>query len=269
MFSKYLFGLVIFCAPLPALAHEFWIEPQEYQVESGGTLVADLKNGENFKGSSLGWFDSNFTRFEIATAEGILPVEGRAGDYPAMTLTAPGEGLLVVLHETTPARLTYREWEKFLKFAAHKDFPDAAAEHAARGWSQERFRETYTRHVKALVAVGDGAGQDRPFGLTTEIVALENPYDPDFAGPMQVQVLYKGAARADAQVEVFARDPAGTVTVTLTRTDDQGVAEIPVSPGYDYLLDAVVLRVAEGAGSDPDAPVWRTLWAALTFHVPR
>ncbi|WP_436399364.1 DUF4198 domain-containing protein [Roseobacter sp. S98] len=265
---KRLFGLVMMVAGLPAVAHEFWIEPEEYQVESGEVITANLRNGENFEGTALGWFDSNFTRFDIAAGGTIVPVEGRPGDYPALNMQAPGDGLMVVLHETTPARLTYREWEKFLKFAAHKDFPDAAATHDARGWSKEKFRESYTRHVKALIAAGDGSGQDRAFGLETEIVALDNPYADGFAGPMRVQVFYNDAPRPDAQVEIFTRDPAGAVEVTLARTDGDGIASVPVKAGHEYLLDAVVLREAEGAGSDPDAPVWRTLWAALTFRVP-
>ncbi len=265
---KRLFILMMILAGAPVLAHEFWIEPTEYQVESGAILTADLKNGENFRGTSLGWFDNNFTRFDIAAGQRLVAVDGRPGDYPALNMQTPADGLLVVLHETTPASLTYREWEKFQKFADHKDFPDAAAVHEERGWSTEKFRESYTRHVKALIAAGDGAGADRAFGLETEIVALDNPYAGGFAGPLRVRVLYQDAPRADAQVEVFERDPSGEVTVSLVRTDARGIAPVPVRAGHEYLLDAVVLREAESAGSEPDAPVWRTLWAALTFRVP-
>jgi hypothetical protein len=252
-----------------ATAHEFWIEPERYQVETDAPLVASLRNGEHFKGSSLGWFDRRFTRFEMVLGDDVRPVEGRMGDTPALQATAPdAEGLLVILHETTPSTLTYREWEKFLKFAAHKDFPDAAAIHEEKGWPKEGFRESYTRHVKALLAVGSGAGADRAFGLTTEFVALSNPYASDFDGTMRVQVNYEGAPRADAQVEVFARAPDGNVDITLHRTDAEGMAAIPVQPGHEYLFDAVVLRPAARAGDSEDAPVWETLWAALTFAVP-
>lgn len=248
--------------------HEFWIEPEQYQVESGAPLVADLRNGQNFEGIALGWFDRQFTRFEIVSGDETLPVPGRLGDTPALQMQAPGEGLLVILHETTPASLTYTEWEKFLAFAKHKDFPAAEADHLAQGWSTERFRESYTRHVKALVAVGDGSGADRAFGLATELVALRNPYDPAFDGIMVVQVNHDGAPRAHAQVEVFDRAPDGKVTVTLARTDADGQARIAVTKGHDYLFDAVVLRPSDQAGTSETAPVWETLWAALTFSVP-
>ncbi|MGA9432847.1 MAG: DUF4198 domain-containing protein [Roseobacter sp.] len=255
-------------APMPALGHEFWIEPQQYQVESGSPLLADLKNGENFKGVSLGWFDRRFTRFEMHTPEEVLPVLGRMGDTPALQATAPQDGLLVVAHETTESTITYREWEKFLNFVAHKDFADAVATHEANGWSKEEFREAYTRHAKALIAVGDGAGADSALGLETEFVALTNPYADGFNGTMRVQVNYQGAPRIATQVEVFDRAPDGTIEVTLHRTDENGQAQVQVTPGHTYLFDAVVLRPSARAGTEDRAPVWETLWAALTFAVP-
>ncbi len=237
-------------------------------MQSGDQLVANLRNGQNFDGIALAWFENRFTRFEMVSGDSVTPVLGRMGDTPALQSTAPMDGLLIILHETEPSSLTYTEWDKFLAFAAHKDFPNAASDHAAAGWPQDKFRESYTRHAKALVAVGKGAGQDRAFGLATEFVARTNPYDPEFDGQMIVDVLYQGQPRGDAQVEVFERAPDGSVNITLTRTDADGQAVVPVKPGHSYLFDAVVLRPADAAGTSETAPVWETLWAALTFAVP-
>ncbi|ABG32267.1 DUF4198 domain-containing protein [Roseobacter denitrificans] len=252
----------------PVFSHEFWIEPQQYQVESGAAVHADLKNGENFKGITLAWFENRFTRFETVSGDVVRPVTGRMGDTPALQMSDHPDGLLIVLHETSAATLTYRDWDRFLKFAAHKDFSAAARMHDDRGWPRAGFRESYTRHVKSLIAVGHGRGADRPFGLATEFTALTNPYDADFDGQMRVRLTYDGAPRPDAQVEVFERDAAGNVAVSLLRTDAQGLATVPVKPGHDYLFDAVVLRPSPLAGSTEQAPVWETLWAALTFSVP-
>ena len=58
------------------------------------------------------------------------------------------------------------------------------------------------------------------------------------------------------------------MTVTITRTNDQGHAAIPVVAGTEYLLDAVVLRPVTGATTVEAGPVWETLWASMTFAVP-
>lgn len=253
----------------PAQSHEFWIAPEEYQVESGGNLQAHFRNGEGFEGRSLSYFDQRSLRFEMIAGGTVTQLTPRAGDKPAFTLPdGTKDGLIVVVHETTSSSLTYRDWEKFLKFAAHKDFPNAAADHIAAGWSQEKFKESYTRHAKALMAVGAGEGADQPVGMATEFTALTNPYAATFTGEMKVALTYTGQPRPDAQVEVFDRGPEGTVTITLHRTNAEGIATIPVTPGHEYLFDAVVLRKADNPDANPDDPLWETLWAALTFNVP-
>ena len=251
-----------------ATAHEFWIEPERYQVAADDKIVARFKNGENFEGVNLGYFDRRTQRYELASGGRVAPVTPRLGDNPALNVTPPGDGLAVVLHETTPSYVTYKTWEKFQTFADHKDFPDWRATHTRLGFSEPPFKERYTRHAKALIAVGDGAGADARYGMMTEFVALTNPYDPDFDGVMRVQVYFEGAVRPDAQVEVFDRAPDDSVAVTLHRTDADGIATIPVVAGPDYHFDAVVLEPID-ADAEPDATaVWDTYWAALTFAVP-
>ena len=104
-------------------------------------------------------------------------------------------------------------------------------------------------------------------GLETEIVALNNPYTDPASEGMRVKVLYQGSVRADAQVEVFEKASDGTVDVALYRTDAEGLAVLPLKPGHEYLVDAVVLR--DTGNNDPAAgAVWHSLWASLTFAVP-
>lgn len=258
----------LICAPA-AYAHEFWIEPPEFQVENDAPFVADLRNGELFKGAAQTYFPDRNIRLDLAIDGRVLPIPGRLGDRPAIQLPRVGrDGLLILVHEAAPSTISYAEWDKFLKFVAHKDFSQAVATHEARGWAKENFKEVYTRHSKSLVAVGHGAGADMELGLVTEFVARDNPYAPDFDGTLDVSLLYQGAPRADAQIEVYERNEAGDVDVRVLRTDAQGNAAIPVTAGMEYLLDAVVLRVPEEASTVAEGPVWETLWASMTFAVP-
>ncbi|WP_308916219.1 DUF4198 domain-containing protein [Jannaschia sp. LMIT008] len=259
-------------AAFQAQGHEFWIDAEDWTVPSNGTVTADFRNGEKFAGSAFSYIPRRSVRFDMAVGDAVRPVPARLGDSPAFAVPDLPDGLLVILHETADSTLTYGDkdgrtgWERFLAFGAHKDFGELAARHDSRGLPREGVRESYRRYAKALVAVGDGAGSDRAFGLRSEIVALANPYADEVTGGLPVRVLWDGAARADAQVELFARRPDGTVEVTLHRTDADGVAVLPVAPGHVYLADAVVLEPLEPA-ADGD-PVWGTHWAALTFAVP-
>lgn len=264
-----IFGIVLTFGATSALPHEFWIDPPEFQVQSNVPFVADLRNGELFKGSTQSFFENRNTRLQVILGDEAADISGRMGDRPAIQLAPPGrDGLMILAHEAAPSTLTYKEWPKFMKFVDHKDFSEAEAIHTARGWAKENFDETYTRHSKSLVAVGHGAGSDRKLGLVTEFVALDNPYAPDFDGTLDVSLFYNDAPRADAQIEVYARDAQDQVTVSIIRTDAAGQAAVPVVAGMEYLLDAVVLREVEGATTADAGPVWETLWATLTFAVP-
>lgn len=259
--------LAQFLTGAPVTAHEFWIDPAAFQIDSGENLVADLRVGQNFSGSAYSYIPNNFKQFYVAIGDATFPVEGRMGDRPALNMPAPATGLAVVVHQTTVNKLNYSEWEKFQNFVKHKAFDGLPQAHLDRGLPQAGFQESYDRYAKSLIAVGEGRGMDRAVGLETEIVALANPYTDDLGDGLPVKVLYQGAPRANAQVEIFDRPPQGDVVVTTTRTDDSGVATIPVQAGHTYLLDAVVLRDT-GTDVPETGPVWHSLWAALTFAVP-
>ena len=255
-----------FVLPGVGSAHEFWIEPNAYQVAPGGDLLGKLRVGEEFEGAEQSYLPRNFKRFDMRCNGRMAKVPGRAGDRPALAVKAPGDGLCVAIHATQNFSLTYNEWQKFLNFVEHKGFRTAVAEHKARGLPEVKFKEVYSRHAKSLIAVGSGRGADQPVGLETEIVAEANPYTDSVSGGLPIRVLYKGRPRANAQVELFAKSPSGAVKVTLHRTDGAGRVRLPVRAGHSYLADAVVLRAIEPQ-KDGDA-VWETLWASLTFAVP-
>ncbi|MCY4180777.1 MAG: DUF4198 domain-containing protein [Litoreibacter sp.] len=255
------------CATMAANAHEFWIDPDAYQVQAGDTLKASLRVGEEFSGSSYPYRPSQITRFELVQGETVTPVEGRMGDNPALETSATDDGLLVIVHETGDNTVIYSDFAKFEKFVSHKAFPDVIALHAARGISKDRFVESYRRYAKSLVAIGEGAGADRETGLKTEIVALANPYT-DTLTEMPVKVLLDGAPRANTQVELFEKAPDETVQVTFHQTDGEGIAQVPVKPGHTYLVDAVWAEALPNDDADA-GPVWKTHWAALTFAMPK
>jgi len=265
-FSVLVSAALALCVGAKALAHEFWISPETYRIGAEDQLRADLRLGQMFEGAAFSYLPPQFERFHLVYDGRVVPVEGRIGDLPALAMPAPGPGLVTVVHQTTDSVLTYTEAERFADFATHKGFPDVLDAHKARGLPETGFRERYSRYAKSLIAVDGGVGRDGPVGMLTEIVALANPYTDDLSGGMPVRVLYQGAARIDAQVEVFAKAPDGAVTVATYRTDGKGEATIPVARGMEYLIDAVVMRpLTSESESDP---VWESLWASLTFRVP-
>jgi len=250
-----------------AQGHEFWIDPERFIVPAGAPIRADLRVGETFEGGAQILNPLRLRRHDVATGEGLLPGEGRLGDRPAIVQAVP-EGLAVILVATVDSKLTYSAFEDFEAFVTHKAAGWTVEAHGARDLPPSGFAEAYSRYAKSLVAIGDGAGSDRAFGLETEFVALKNPYSDDVSQGLPVEVLYGGAPRAGEQVEVFEKAPDGAVAVSTITTDGDGRALIAVRPGHRYMLDSVVLREPSAEVAEATGAVWESLWANLTFAVP-
>ena len=253
---------------LPVQAHELWIAPTEFQVPAETIMTGHIVNGEEFHGRPLAYIPQRFQRFVAVNGGKFANITGRVGDSPALHLSPLGEGLHVIAYISTVSTVDYVTWEKFQKFVDHKDLGDILSSHTDRGLPEGDFDEAYTRFSKSLISAGHGQGEDRRLGLETEIVALTNPYTQTPLAFMQLQLFYKQDVRANVQVEVFEKAPDGTVSISLYRTNINGLATIPVKPGHEYMADAVVLREPSAELAAETGAVWETLWANLTWAVP-
>lgn len=211
----------------------------------------------------MSYLPPKFRRFDYIFDGRMGQVPGVMGDRPALRMSAPGDGLLIIVHQTSNSTITWDTWEEFVAFVEHKDAMWTLEAHDARGLARESVSEIYSRYAKSLIAAGDGAGSDRVTGLLTEIVAEENPYTDDMSDGIDVRVLYEGEPRVDEQLEVYEKATDGTVNVFTLKTDADGRVTVPVKPEHRYMLDSVVLREPETSDF-----AWESLWANLTFEVP-
>ena len=248
-----------------AHAHEFWIDPVDASVAVGDPIEADLRVGEQMKGSGLIYNPKSFTYFATFTPDGKTDAEGRLGDRPALQAKAEVEGLHVIAHMTTANRLKYAEFQKFETFAKTHGQAFAIEDHKARGLPEEDFTEAYFRCAKALVKVGHGEGADRAVGFPFELTALDNPYTSD--GDVRFVLTYKGVPKGNHQVDVFRKisGEAEAEMVSLM-TDDAGEVTIP-RQGGDFLINAVVLEAPSSGLAEKLGAVWVSLWASTTYSI--
>ena len=261
-------ALLIFTLAVPASAHEFWIGPVDYQPKNDQQIVANIINGENFKGAPQVYIPQRFELFKLIRQNQTVPVKARIGDNPALNQQNLGDGLHIAVYQSVLNSLTYRSFEKFKKFADHKGFVNIEQRHRSRRLGESNFREIYTRMSKSLIGVGSGTGADRRIGLETEFVALDNPYTLMVDHGLRAQLFYGEAVRPHAQIELFEKAIDGKVVVTIHQTDDAGIVHLNVKPGHVYMVDAVVLREPDAELVKSKQAAWETLWANLTFRIP-
>jgi len=260
-------SLLVGLVSLHSYAHEFWMEPSDFQPQVGDTVTVDLIIGNNFEGFSSPYTPDEVAAFGLIDAAGIKPIIGRFGDMPAGKFIAAEAGLLLLYHQTSPSYETYTNPEKFASFAAKKGFADVAAHYEKPQPKNFRLVEKYSRFVKSLIMVGPASGQDQLLGLEMELVALKNPYQHPVSKEFAVAVYESGVPLPGAQVTVFIRHTPRDVEKKIIMADGRGHVHLALLPGREYLFDSVKLRPIKYAETRRNAQ-WESLWAALTFAVP-
>lgn len=267
-------GLIFLFAGFTADAHEFWIEPVSSQIESGEKITARLHVGQDLKGSSYSYLPQRFERFTYTLGEKTAPVEGRLGDNPALNMIAKDAGLHVIAYQSKAEMLTYTEASKFVGFLDYEGLDWVLEAHKKRGLPDTKFKETYTRYAKSLVQVGkyngEAAQQDRAVGLPIELVAAQSPFRPD-VDFIKVILLHAGKPLSNIQIATFQQKPDGVFVRRLTRSNAQGEARVSLTGKGFFLISAVQMEEADPADYDEDVvgrkPVWKSLWASLTFRL--
>ncbi len=250
-----------------AHAHEFWIQPSEYRLQQGSHLMADVKVGMNFRGNPQAYIPSNINAFNITDVNGSHKIEGRIGDLPSVNLLPSASGLQVLNLFSTSSVLTWDEFHEFEDFVNLHGMNWVLARHAERGLPDVGFKEAYTRFVKSLVAVGDGAGQDRFTGMFFELVAGKNPYTDDMAGGMPITVLYQGQPLPDKQVDLFFQNAAGELTRLSVQSDANGLAIVPNIGDGEYMVNVVHMIEPFPEDQERTGTVWHSLWGSITFAI--
>lgn len=273
-FAAFFALLVSTVVGTPTMAHEFWLEPHGYSVAVGETIVADLRNGQDFKGGAYPYVDEYFTRFDVITRKGASQVPGRRGDYPAVTMKAETGGLHVFAYASTENDLVYVKFEKFEKFVTGKDMAWVLDQHEAKGLPTEKVKEWYYRYAKSLVKVGSGAGRDVLVGMPIELVAEINPYSTD-ADP-RFRLYRDGKPMPDFEVQIWNFPPkeggaaaaTGTTKAIATRlrTDATGRVTIPRAEGGEFLVNAVQM-IEPDATQTAQGVHWVSIWGTTTYFI--
>ena len=252
----------------PAAAHEFWIEPETHQVDVGTPVRADLRVGQMLSGEPYPYLSDQIIAAQVHGPIGVVDIDGMEGDLPALAVTFSEPGLHVIAYHAAPNYVVFEDLPTFGEYLVYEGLGDVAKLHESRALPTTEIAEEYIRNARALVQVGpaDPAHVDRPTGMPLEFVALQNPF-LEGTSEVEVQLLWRGDPVADRQVSIFRKPgpgmPSGKPTRSLTTTDAEGRATIPLGEGGFYLLNAVHIEPASGPGS----VVWQSHWASLTFTV--
>ena len=255
-------------------SHELWIEPKKYFFEDNEFVIANIKVGQMFEGINLGYFPRSFARFDFFSNNNLMPINGIIGDNPAINFLNKNHGLGIIIYQTNNEYLYYDDWKKFESFVYDKNLDNILKTHLKNKFPKDDFVEIYKRYTKSIIAFKNYKGKDRNFGMETEFV-LQNNYFENKKKEIKIKLFYKLKPRKNVQVEIFEKNEKNEVKFSKIFTDNLGIVNFTIKPGYTYLLNSVVMRrykkndIIKDISPNNSKVLWESLWASITFKVPK
>lgn len=260
----------LLCAPSAALAHDFWIQPDRFQVPTGeaAPMTLQVGHGPDRQRSSLPLrrvvrFDATTPAGRTLDLTGDLSLGAPAADG---ALRLPEPGFYVIALASDARAQSHLAADRFNAYAADEGLAPALEARAGAGLQNTDATERYSRQAKAIVQVGPAtaAGADavtRPTGLQLEIVPEVNPAAAPAADGLPVRIFYEGKPLPNALVKMtdLAHDAAPFET---HRTDAAGRARFTLPKAGAWLLNVVWTRPLKDEGVD-----FETTFSSLSFAI--
>ena len=253
---------------LPALAHEFWLEPQQYIFSRTDEINIRFKVGEAFTGENWTGNQEKVKELKLYYADIIDDLSDALSDEN-------GDSLQFSLHEEGTAMVTFNNVNSFIQLEA-KEFNtylfEEGLQHAIDHRKQYHQidsvgREFYQRSVKTIVQIGSLKTEvyKKQTSLPVDIIPLSHPYKLANGDSLKVKVLFKGEPLVNAKIRVWHK-LLTKVKDTSYITNAKGEISFPVKTTGEWMLSCVAIeKVTDEPNSTPLDTGWQSYWGSLTW----
>lgn len=249
-------------------AHDMFLRARSYFVEPNTAVEIMVLNG-TFDASEGPVARDRVRDISVVTPNGTTHPDTSAwhpqGDTTWLRLRIGEAGTYVVGASVLP-RILALSAEDFNKYLESDGLPDVLEARRRDGELGKPARERYSKHVKAILQVGEQRGNrfNAVLGYPAELIPLENPYSLNVGDTLAVRALVDGHPVSDQLVLAGGRDATGqSIPERGARTDAEGVARVAIDrAGQWYVKFIHMVRVQ----SEPDLD-YESKWATLTFEI--
>lgn len=259
-------AIALLASPGAALAHDFWLAPDRYQLDAPGPVGVKFRIGDGASPEPWNLIWSNVVSLRsqdgdivIDRQKTITPRTPKADGSATMTLETPGTHLISFESNQSLSDLAA---DRFNAYLQHEGLTAVIAERERTGTTAANGTETYARRSKVLVQVGDKMTDEvlRPIGHTLEIVPEKHPYALGASGRMPVRVFFRGQPLMGARVSLIDLNGDGK-PLSDEITDAQGRVSFGVPQKSAWRLNVVwSVPTPESSRASFD-----TIFSSLTF----
>lgn len=258
--------LLVFASALAA--HDLFFRARSYFVDASADVEIMVLNG-TFDKSEGPVARDRVRDISVVAPAGRTRLDTGAwhpsGDTTVLRLRTGEPGTYVVGASLLPRSLALSA-DDFNRYLESDGIPDVLEARRRDRELARPARERYSKHVKAILQVGDRQSGhfDATLGYPAELTPLANPYTMAPGETLMVRATVDGEPVSDQLVLVGGRDLKGQVIPEQeSRTDAEGVARIAIDrEGQWYVKFIHMVRV----DSEPDLD-YESKWATLTFEI--
>lgn len=253
-----------------AQAHDFWLQPQSFQIHEAGTAPLTIEIGHGADRNSWAAPLHRVVRFDAHHANGVTdlqPALHRVNQSPELKPKLSASGLNLISMDTTHA-FSELDGATFTDYLTKEGLTPALTQREIIRTQDQPGRELYSRRAKTLVRIGEPQpGDERvatsAIGQTLEIIPLANPYSLTADEGLLIEVRYQGKPLSGALVKLRQLDEGEEVFAEHT-TDENGQTNFSFPHSGTWLLAVIWTRSLSG---NPDAE-WDTTFSSLSIGWP-
>lgn len=259
-------GLLLIAAASLA-AHDLFLKPDAFFLAPNSAVAVRVMSGTFVKSENAVTTD-RLLDVSVVTPDGRAHPDTSAwrdrGDTSVLTFRTGRSGTYLVGASTRP-RVLALAGKQFNQYLASDGVPDVLEARRKAGELEKPSRERYSKHVKALLQVGDTRtdGYATVLGYPAELVPLDNPYTLRVGGTLRVRALVDGKPSVKQLIVAGGRTAPGTrIAQRSTRTDADGLARISLASRGQWYVKFIHMVPVTG-----DSVTYESKWATLTFEV--
>jgi uncharacterized GH25 family protein len=244
-------------------AHDTWLIPDQFTVAPKSTVTLDITSGMEFPKLDVGPKPERVESVKCRLAGKTFDITNKAAAPQSLQFKTPlPDAGVATLWVKLPARTIDLKPED----VEHYFEEVSAAEALRKQWAEmkepRRWRESYTKHPKTFIRVGE-LQSDRswaePVGMYLEVVPEKDPTALRVGDEFPVRVLRNGTPLADFALNAVS---AGESKGETRKTDADGRVAFTLKKAGRWLLRGTDIRKASGGDAD-----WESDFATLTIEV--
>ena len=247
-------------------AHEFWVQPGEFQIPPGAVLCLALQVGDAGMRQRSPIPLHRITRFDAIGPRGdALDVRASLAATAKRDIVPDAPGTYVLALATDNRAYSRQSAERFNAYLETEGLTPALEYRARTHQMHVDGFERYSRVAKSIVLVGASGAQSqphvtKPLGLPLDIVPVVNPYGEPRPISFPVRILYDGQVLPGALVKLIDLEQ-DLAPVDARRSDTMGLVTLPMPQTGNWLVTVVWTKRLENS-SEAD---FETVFASLTF----